>query len=205
MLSDGVGGAGSNPPACSGTDLDHRPAFARLLRRIPRAPKATRRRRSRPTAAAMRQSDCSRPWSMTASMRRLPTCALRVFVCFSAPRSLSFMLSAFCATSTSIAISRRLMATNSAGAFRTRRIWWPIFSRPRNSRPRSAGCVGDRKHDVLAASRHAIPTIGALWGYGGADELRAAGAAVLCASPSEVPAAFWALSGARPSRRALAP
>jgi phosphoglycolate phosphatase len=64
---------------------------------------------------------------------------------------------------------------------------------------------GDRKHDVLAASRHAIPTIGALWGYGGADELRAAGAAVLCASPSEVPAAFWALSGARPSRRALAP
>jgi phosphoglycolate phosphatase len=61
---------------------------------------------------------------------------------------------------------------------------------------------GDRRHDVLAASRHAIPTIGALWGYGGADELRAAGAAVLCASPSEVPAAFRALWGAR---RALAP
>ena len=61
---------------------------------------------------------------------------------------------------------------------------------------------GDRRHDVLAASRHAIPTIGALWGYGGADELRAAGATVLCASPSEVPAAFRALSGAR---RALAP
>jgi phosphoglycolate phosphatase len=64
---------------------------------------------------------------------------------------------------------------------------------------------GDRKHDVLAASRHAIPTIGALWGYGGADELREAGAAVLCASPSEVPAAFRALLGARPSRRARAP
>ena len=62
---------------------------------------------------------------------------------------------------------------------------------------------GDRKHDVLAASRHAIPTIGALWGYGGADELREAGAAVLCASPSEVPAAFWALCGL--PRRALAP
>jgi phosphoglycolate phosphatase len=56
---------------------------------------------------------------------------------------------------------------------------------------------GDRKHDVLAASRHAIPTIGALWGYGGADELREAGAAVLCASPPAVPAAFWALSSAR--------
>jgi phosphoglycolate phosphatase len=64
--------------------------------------------------------------------------------------------------------------------------------------------LGDRKHDVQAASRHAIPTIGALWGYGGADELREAGAAVLCAAPSEVPAAFWALSGRRP-RLARAP
>ena len=52
---------------------------------------------------------------------------------------------------------------------------------------------GDRKHDVIAASRHGIPTIGALWGYGGADELRAAGAAALCDSPSQVPAAFRAL------------
>lgn len=52
---------------------------------------------------------------------------------------------------------------------------------------------GDRKHDVIAASRHRIPTIGALWGYGGADELRAAGAAALCESPSQVPAVLWAL------------
>ena len=52
---------------------------------------------------------------------------------------------------------------------------------------------GDRKHDVLAASRHGIPTIGALWGYGGADELRAAGAATLCETPSQVPAAFSSL------------
>ena len=53
-------------------------------------------------------------------------------------------------------------------------------------------CVmwGDRKHDVAAAGRHAIPTIGALWGFGGAEELSAAGAAVLCAAPGEVPAAF---------------
>ena len=65
--------------------------------------------------------------------------------------------------------------------------------------------LGDRRHDVAAASRHAIPTIGALWGYGGADELRKAGATVLCASPKEVPAAFWALSGAPPSRPALTP
>jgi phosphoglycolate phosphatase len=72
---------------------------------------------------------------------------------------------------------------------------------------KAADCcmLGDRRHDVLAASRHGIPTIGALWGYGGADELREAGAALLCASPSQVPAAFWALSAARASRRALAP
>ena len=53
-------------------------------------------------------------------------------------------------------------------------------------------CVmwGDRKHDVIGASRRAIPTIGALWGYGGEAELRAAGAAALCGSPVDVPAAF---------------
>ena len=53
-------------------------------------------------------------------------------------------------------------------------------------------CVmwGDRKHDVVAARRHRIPTIGALWGYGGESELRAAGAAALCAAPREVPAIF---------------
>ena len=54
---------------------------------------------------------------------------------------------------------------------------------------------GDRKHDVIGAGRHGIPTIGALWGYGGEAELRAAGAAALCARPDEVPAAFARLSG----------
>ncbi len=58
---------------------------------------------------------------------------------------------------------------------------------------------GDRSQDVIAARRHAIPTIGALWGYGGENELRDAGAAVLCASPREVPAALAALPpGLRP-------
>jgi phosphoglycolate phosphatase len=59
---------------------------------------------------------------------------------------------------------------------------------------------GDRKHDVLAASRNGMPTIGALWGYGGADELRAAGAAILCESPSQVPGAFLALPRALSAR-----
>ena len=53
-------------------------------------------------------------------------------------------------------------------------------------------CVmwGDRRHDVVGANRHDIPTIGALWGYGGERELREAGAAALCGSPAEVPAAL---------------
>jgi phosphoglycolate phosphatase len=53
-------------------------------------------------------------------------------------------------------------------------------------------CVmwGDRKHDVAAAKRRGIPTIGALWGYGGVQELSEAGAAALCATPADVPAVF---------------
>ena len=46
--------------------------------------------------------------------------------------------------------------------------------------------VGDRANDMLAASRHAIPGVGALWGYGSEDELTAAGATVLCASPKDL-------------------
>ncbi len=64
---------------------------------------------------------------------------------------------------------------------------------------------GDRKHDVIGAGRHGIPTLGALWGYGGEAELTEAGAAVLCARPSDVPAAFARLSGsgqARPEAKA---
>jgi phosphoglycolate phosphatase len=62
-------------------------------------------------------------------------------------------------------------------------------------------CVmwGDRKHDVTGAGRHGVPTIGALWGYGGEAELKSAGAAVLCARPADVPAAFAEVSRARPA------
>jgi phosphoglycolate phosphatase len=43
--------------------------------------------------------------------------------------------------------------------------------------------VGDREHDVFAAARHGIPTVGVLWGYGGRAELEAAGAALLIETP----------------------
>lgn len=49
--------------------------------------------------------------------------------------------------------------------------------------------VGDRANDVLAAARHAMPSIGVLWGYGDAEELTGAGASVLCATPADLPAA----------------
>jgi phosphoglycolate phosphatase len=56
--------------------------------------------------------------------------------------------------------------------------------------PEVCAMLGDRKHDVIGASRHGVPTIGALWGYGGEAELTAAGAAVLCARPRDAPGAF---------------
>jgi phosphoglycolate phosphatase len=56
--------------------------------------------------------------------------------------------------------------------------------------PSECVMLGDRKHDVAGAMRHAIPTIGALWGYGGEKELREAGAAALCAAPRDIPSAF---------------
>ena len=39
--------------------------------------------------------------------------------------------------------------------------------------------IGDREHDVIGAREHGIATIGVLWGYGSADELRDAGAIAL--------------------------
>lgn len=45
--------------------------------------------------------------------------------------------------------------------------------------------VGDRRFDVEGAKSHGIPTVGVLWGYGGAEELEAAGAAVLCRAPRD--------------------
>ncbi|HEX7886933.1 MAG TPA: HAD family hydrolase [Phenylobacterium sp.] len=52
--------------------------------------------------------------------------------------------------------------------------------------PAQVTMVGDRKHDVLAAARHAIPTLGVLWGYGSRAELTAAGAALIIDRPAEL-------------------
>jgi phosphoglycolate phosphatase len=60
--------------------------------------------------------------------------------------------------------------------------------------PRRAVMVGDRANDVLAAARSGIVSVGALWGFGSAEELKIAGAAALCAAPSELAATVDRLS-----------
>jgi len=46
--------------------------------------------------------------------------------------------------------------------------------------------IGDRKFDIIGARNCALAAIGALWGYGGRDELHDAGADVLLAGPGDV-------------------
>lgn len=46
--------------------------------------------------------------------------------------------------------------------------------------------VGDRRHDVEGARANGVATVGVLWGYGEADELRTAGALHLAAGPPDL-------------------
>jgi len=47
--------------------------------------------------------------------------------------------------------------------------------------------IGDRLYDVEGAREHGVPTIGVLWGAGGEQELREAGAWRIVATPDEIP------------------
>jgi len=49
--------------------------------------------------------------------------------------------------------------------------------------PAHAVMIGDRGVDMRAARHHGLHALGALWGYGSAEELRSAGAHALCDSP----------------------
>lgn len=46
--------------------------------------------------------------------------------------------------------------------------------------------VGDRKHDILGAKENGLPAIGVLYGYGSREELEAAGADHLAATPMDI-------------------
>ncbi|MBN2906989.1 MAG: HAD hydrolase-like protein [Rhodobacteraceae bacterium] len=49
------------------------------------------------------------------------------------------------------------------------------------------GCmIGDRDNDTRAAGRNQMASIGVLWGYGDARELRAGGATALCSHPHDL-------------------
>jgi phosphoglycolate phosphatase len=59
--------------------------------------------------------------------------------------------------------------------------------------PEGTTMVGDRGVDMAAARLHGTRAIGALWGYGGAHELEAAGSHVNCETPHALPATWRAL------------
>jgi phosphoglycolate phosphatase len=46
--------------------------------------------------------------------------------------------------------------------------------------------VGDRSHDMIPAKEHGLYAVGAAWGYGAKQELKEAGADVICNNPAEV-------------------
>ncbi len=50
--------------------------------------------------------------------------------------------------------------------------------------PPDAAMIGDRGADMRAARHHGLRALGALWGYGGREELLGHGAEELCASPA---------------------
>jgi len=55
--------------------------------------------------------------------------------------------------------------------------------------------IGDREFDILGAKAVGISAIGALWGYGSREELSAAGAERLIATPRQIPAAVGEIPG----------
>lgn len=55
------------------------------------------------------------------------------------------------------------------------------------NRSTEAVMIGDRKHDAIGAAHNSIPFIGVLYGYGSREELTAAGATMLAATPVELP------------------
>lgn len=53
--------------------------------------------------------------------------------------------------------------------------------------------IGDRSHDVFGANANGVSAVGVLWGYGDRQELEAAGAARIVASPTELRGAIAGL------------
>ena len=54
--------------------------------------------------------------------------------------------------------------------------------------PDECWMIGDRHLDIEGARHHGMRNVGVLWGFGGEDELRQAGADRLAAAPEQLPA-----------------
>lgn len=52
--------------------------------------------------------------------------------------------------------------------------------------PNDVLMVGDRIHDVIGAKANGVATVGVLYGYGGYDELKEAGAAAFASDPEDL-------------------
>lgn len=46
--------------------------------------------------------------------------------------------------------------------------------------------IGDRSYDMVGAKNNDLRAVGVLWGYGGSNELKGAGADALCTSPTDL-------------------
>jgi phosphoglycolate phosphatase len=55
-----------------------------------------------------------------------------------------------------------------------------------NISPENAVMVGDRKHDIIGATKNGVRGIGVCWGYGSAEELKKAGALAIVERPEEL-------------------
>lgn len=53
--------------------------------------------------------------------------------------------------------------------------------------PAQSCMVGDRKYDAIGARANGVTPVGALWGYGGASELRSSGVDILAEHPAQIP------------------
>jgi len=53
-------------------------------------------------------------------------------------------------------------------------------------RPEATIMIGDRKHDVIAAKKNGMKSVGVTYGYGSREELIEAGVDYLCDTPMEV-------------------
>jgi len=54
--------------------------------------------------------------------------------------------------------------------------------------PAQCRMIGDRRMDIEGARHHGMRNVGVLWGFGGREELRAAGVDALAATPGELAA-----------------